>query len=45
VAEGEADGIHRDRWYDAGPDGQRFLMLKTEDSHHVVRIENWLEEF
>ena len=33
-----------DRWYDVTPDGQRFLMLKADDVHHLVRIQNWFEE-
>jgi serine/threonine protein kinase/WD40 repeat protein len=37
-----------DAWYDVSPDGQRFLMLKSEDapnnSANIVMVQDWVEE-
>jgi hypothetical protein len=33
-----------DAWYDVSPDGQRFLMLKADETHQVIRVQNWSEE-
>jgi len=37
-----------DAWYDVSPDGQRFLMLKTEDAPNstasIVMVQDWMTE-
>jgi hypothetical protein len=33
-----------DRWYDVTPDGQRFLMLKADEQHQLIRVQNFQEE-
>ena len=36
-----------DAWYDVSPDGQRFLMLKTDDTggaSSIVIVQDWLTE-
>ena len=37
-----------DAWYDVSPDGQRFLMMKTEDAPNsatsIVVVQDWMSE-
>jgi serine/threonine-protein kinase len=36
-----------DAWYDVSPDGQRFLMLRPEDSQSaasIVMVQDWMDE-
>jgi hypothetical protein len=33
-----------DAWYDVSPDAQRFLMLKTDDTHGITIVQNWFDE-
>jgi hypothetical protein len=34
-----------DAWYDVGPDGQRFLMIRAEEATTtIVMVQEWLTE-